>query len=149
GCDAQQLPRLRRELDLFRGARKYPAAGRDLRPLVVAPARPRQVEQALALGKARLGVRVRIEKDVAVIERGDEPDGALEQHAVAEHVARHVADARARELRRADVDVDLAEMPAHRLPGAARRDAHFLVVIAGRAARRERIAEPELALDRN
>ncbi len=84
-----------------------------------------------------------------MIERGEEPDGALEQHGVAEHVAGHVADARDRERGRADIDVDLAEMPPHRLPGAARRDPHFLVVVAGGAARGERIAEPEFTLDRD
>ena len=35
-------------------------------------------------------------------------------------------------------------MPPDRLPGAARRDAHLLVVVAGGAARRERVVEPEV-----
>ncbi len=34
-------------------------------------------------------------------------------------------------------------MPAHRLPGAARGDAHGLVVVAGRSARGEGVAQPE------
>ena len=97
--NAEQLPRRRGELDLLRGAREHPAAGRDLGLVVIAPARARQIEQPLALPKAGLGLRLRIEKDVAVIERGDQPDGALEQHAVAEHVARHVADPGDRERR--------------------------------------------------
>ena len=50
---------------------------------------------------------------------------------------------------RLDVDVHLAEMPLHRLPGAARGDAHRLVVVAGRAARGEGVAEPEAALQRD
>ena len=62
---------------------------------------------------------------------------------VAEHVARHVADADHRERRRLDVDVHLAEVPLHRLPGAARRDPHLLVVVAVRAAGGEGVAEPE------
>ena len=41
-----------------------------------------------------------------------------------------------------DVDVHFAEMPLHRLEGAARGDAHLLVVVAGRAAARESVAEP-------
>jgi hypothetical protein len=65
-----------------------------------------------------------------VIEGGDELDRRREQHAVAEDVARHVADAGDREGGRLDVDVDLAEVALHRLPGAARRDAHLLVVVA-------------------
>ena len=84
-----------------------------------------------------------------MVEGCDELDGLVEQHAVAEHVARHVADARDRERRGADVDVHFAEMPPHRLPGAARRDAHLLMVVAGRAAGREGVAEPEIVLDRN
>ena len=84
-----------------------------------------------------------------MVERRDQLDGPLAQHAVAEHVARHVADTRDRERRRLDIDVHLAEMALHRLPGAARRDAHLLVVVAGRAARRERVAEPEAMLERD
>ena len=40
-------------------------------------------------------------------------------------------------------------MAFHRLPGAARRDAHRLVVVAGRAARGERVTEPEAVLGRD
>ena len=49
----------------------------------------------------------------------------------------------------ADVDVHLAEMALHRFPGAARGDAHLLVVVAGRAAGGEGIAEPEIVLVRD
>jgi hypothetical protein len=41
------------------------------------------------------------------------------------------------------VDAELAEVPLHRLPRAAGGDAHRLVVVADRAAGRERVAEPE------
>ena len=68
------------------------------------------------------------------------------QHAVAEHVARHVADADDGERRRLDVAVHLAEMPLHRFPGALGGDAHLLVVVAGRAARREGVVQPEAVL---
>ena len=47
------------------------------------------------------------------------------------------------------VDVHLPEVPLHRLPGAAGRDTHPLVVVAGRAARREGVAEPEAVLLRD
>ena len=70
---------------------------------------------------------------------------ARQQHAVAEHVARHVADAGDGDGLGLDVDVDLAEVALHRLPGAARRDAHLLVVVALAAARREGVAEPVAA----
>ena len=48
-----------------------------------------------------------------------------------------------------DVDPERAEVHLHRLPRAARGDAHLLVVEADRAARRERVAEPEVVLERD
>ena len=84
-----------------------------------------------------------------MVEGGEEPDLARQQHAVAEDVARHVADADDREGRRLDVDIHLAEMALDRFPGAARGDAHLLVVVAGRAAGREGIVEPEAVLGGN
>jgi len=80
-----------------------------------------------------------------VVERGDELDVLGEQHAVPEDVARHVADTDDREVVAVGVDAEVPEVPAHRLPGAAGGDAHLLVVVAVRAARRERVAEPEAA----
>ena len=47
-----------------------------------------------------------------------------------------------------DIDVHLAEMALHRFPGAARGDAHLLVVVSGRAAGGEGIAEPVIVRDR-
>ena len=44
-----------------------------------------------------------------------------------------------------DVDAQPAEVAPHGLPRAARGDPHPLVVVAGRPARRERVAEPEAA----
>ena len=61
--------------------------------VVVVPARARQLEQPLALREASRGVRIGIDEDVAVIERGDELHVRRQQQAVAEHVAAHVADA--------------------------------------------------------
>ena len=86
---------------------------------------------------------------MAVVERRHQADVAREQHAVAEHVARHVADAGDAELLALRVDAELAEMALHRLPGAARGDRHLLVVVARRAARGERVAEPEAVLLRD
>ncbi|MNG72860.1 hypothetical protein D3C79_312940 [compost metagenome] len=65
-----------------------------------------------------------------------------EQHAVAEHVAGHVTYPHAGEVGGLAVDADLAEVTLDRFPGAARRDAHLLVVITDRAAGGERITEP-------
>ena len=52
-----------------------------------------------------------------------------------------------REVLRLDVDADLAEVPLHALPRAARGDAHLLVVVAGGAARGERVAQPVAVFD--
>ena len=61
-----------------------------------------------------------------------------QQHAVAEHVARHVADADHGERLGLDVDAHLAEVALDRLPGAAGGDAHRLVVVADAPPRRRR-----------
>ena len=78
-----------------------------------------------------------------MVEGGDQPDVLGQQHAVAEHVAGHVADADHGEVLGLGVDAQLAEVALDRLPGAAGGDAHGLVVVAGRAAGGEGVAEPE------
>ena len=65
------------------------------------------------------------------------------QHAVAEHVARHVAAAETGEVLVLNVLGQFAEMALHRFPGALGGDAHLLVVVARRAARCEGIVKPE------
>ena len=84
-----------------------------------------------------------------MVERRDQRERPRKQQPVAEHVAGHVADAHHRQWVCVHVDVDLAEMPAHRLPCTAGRDAHRLVVVAHRATRREGIAQPEPATNRD
>ncbi len=78
-----------------------------------------------------------------VIERGDQTYVRRLQHAVAKHVSGHVADAADREVLRLDVHAHLAEVPLDAFPGAARRDRHLFVVVAGRAAGSKCIAEPK------
>ncbi len=87
----------------LRSAREHAAALGDERLVVVRPGRARQVEEALALLEAKGGIGVGIEEDVAVVERGEQPSVGRAQHAVAEDVARHVADADAGEVVRLDV----------------------------------------------
>ena len=139
----EQPPHLVAERDRLGRAREHAAALGDLGLVVVLPARARQIEQALALGKGR-GAGIGVDEDVAVIEGRHQLDVLGQQHAVAEHVARHVADADHAERLLLDVDVHLAEVALDALPGAARGDRHALVVVAGRAAGGERIAEPEV-----
>ena len=81
-----------------------------------------------------------------MVERRHQPDMARQQHAVAEHVARHVADSGHGKGLRLGVDAELAEVALDRLPRAARGDAHALVVVARRAAGSEGVAEPEAVL---
>ena len=58
---------------------------------------------------------------MTVVEGGDELDVLGEQHAVAEHVARHVADADDREVVVLDVDAELPEVTRDRHPRALAR----------------------------
>ena len=83
---------------------------------------------------------------MTVVERGDEAQLPRPQHPVAEHVARHVADADGGQRIAVGVLAEHAGVAAHALPRAARRDAHRLVVVAGAAAGGERVAEPEAVL---
>src|SRR3546814_11939646 len=63
-------------------------------------------------------------------------------HAVAEHVAGHVADADAGEILGLAVAAHRAEMALDRFPRTARGDAHALVVVADGTAGGERVVEP-------
>ena len=124
-------------------ARHDHAAGGELGLVVVLPGRARQGEQPPTLFHRGGRIGVRIDEDVAVVEGGEKARLVREQHAVAEHVARHVADADAGEGRGLDVAVHLAEVPLDRFPGAAGGDAHLLVVVARRTARCEGVVQPE------
>ena len=130
----------------FRVRGKTPPPAEIRLGVVVRPRRPRQVEQPATLGEGRCRVGRRVDEHVTVVEGDHEPDVLAQQHAVAEHVAAHVADAGHGEVLRLRVDAEFAEVPLDRLPRAARRDAHRLVVVADRAARGEGVAEPEVVL---
>ena len=147
--EIEQAAHFRCERNRLERAREHAAALRDQRLVVVLPARSRQVEQALALGEADRRVGRRIDEDVAMIEGRDELRRRREQHAIAEDVAGHVADAGNGERHGLDVGAELAEVALDRLPGAARRDAHLLVVVALAAAGGEGIAEPMVLLGRD
>ena len=60
-----------------------------------------------------------------MIERREQTNVTRQQHAVAEHIARHVADADARELGRLRIDAELAKVPLDALPRAARGNRPF------------------------
>ena len=144
--DAERGARLLRQRDRLRRARPDAAALRDPRAVVVVPARAGQLEQPLALGEPGRRIRIGVDEHVPVVVGGDEPDLLGEQHPVAEHVARHVADPDDRERVGGGVEAELGQVALDRLPRAARGDPERLVVVAGGAAGRERVAEPEAAL---
>src|SRR6267154_2302697 len=66
--------RFRRQRDRFRRTREDAPAAGELLAVVIVPARARQREQAGALGETHRGLRVRIDKDMTVIEGGLQPD---------------------------------------------------------------------------
>ena len=117
--------------------------------VVVLPRRAGQVVQPGPLGQRGLRIGVGVEEHVAVVERGEQAEARGQQHAVAEHVARHVADADGGERVGGDVEVELAEVAVDRHPRAAGRDAEGAVVVADRATGRERVAEPVGPVDRD
>src|SRR5260370_18441630 len=95
------------------------------------------------MGDAALGSRFGVDKDMAMIESAQQSEVPRHQDAVAEHVARHVADADDGDLAALDIAPELAEMALDEFPGAAGGNAHRLVVVAGRPARCKSVAEPE------
>src|SRR5699024_10862167 len=106
----------------------YAPAFADQGGVVVGPGGPRQVEEATTLGEGAGRIRLRVEEDVPVVERGDQADVLREQHSVAEHVTAHVADTGHGELLGLGIQAAFAEVPFHRFPAAAGGDAHRLVV---------------------
>ena len=84
-----------------------------------------------------------------MVEGGDQSHVPGQQHAVAEHITGHVADARHGEVIVLHVDAEGPEVPPDRHPGAARGDPHRLVVVALRSTGGERIPKPERVLPRD
>src|SRR6266852_7109259 len=133
------------ERDLLEAATEDAAVAYQ-RGIVIGPSRTGLVEEPFALVAAFGGIGIGIEKNVAMVEGGEELHVARVEEAVAEDVARHVADTDDRDGRAAlDVAAHLAQMALGRFPCAARGNRHFLVVVAVLAARGEGVAEPEAA----
>ena len=86
---------------------------------------------------------------MAVVEGGHQFGLIRQQHSVAEYIAAHVADTDHCERLRLAVDAKLPEVAFDGFPGTPGGDPHRLVVVSDRAARGERIAEPEVVLRRN
>ncbi len=144
--DTEGLADVRVDRDRLGGTGEDAATGRDQLGVVVLPAGARQLEDAAALGVGGGRVGLGIDEDVPVVEGGDQADVLAEQHAVAEHVTGHVADADDREVLALRVHAQLTEVPLDGLPGAAGGDAHALVVVTRAAAGGEGVTEPEVVL---
>ena len=84
-----------------------------------------------------------------VIERRHQPDVLRQQHAVAENVSTHVADADHGEILVLDVLAEFAKVPLHRFPCPARGDPHLLVIVSGGSSRGECVTQPETPLHRD
>ncbi len=81
-----------------------------------------------------------------MVEGGQEPGGRALQGAVAEHVARHVADPGHGEGLLLRVHPEVPEVVLHALPGPPGRDRHFLVVVARASSGGEGVSQPEAVL---
>ena len=149
GRDAEHLLRRLAESDGLGRPRIDAAPARDDVLVVILPAGARKFEQALALFPAGRRIGIGVDEDVAMVEGGDELDRLGQQHAVAEDVARHVAAADDGDLVLLHVDPHLAEVPLDGNPGAARGDAHRLMIVAVGTAAGESVVEPEIALLRD
>ena len=114
--DLEAALHLGADWDGFGAALENAAARRNHRAVIVGPARPRQPEQTLPLCEATLDIGVGVDKDMPVIEGGAQPQVSRHQHAVPEHVARHVADSDDGEVLALDVVAQLAEVALDRLP---------------------------------
>ena len=132
----------------FSRARIDAAALRHELAVVIVPARSRQLEQPLAFLPAGSRIRIGIDEDVAMIERGDQLHRLRQQHSVAEDVTRHVPAAGDRDRIGLNVDAHLQEMALDGDPRAAGGDAHRLMVVTVRSAACESVAEPEVAFER-
>ena len=74
-----------------------------------------------------------------MVERRDQLERFRQQHAVAEHVARHVAATDHLDRVRLDVDPSLQEMALDRDPRALGGDPHRLVIVTVGSAAGERV----------
>ena len=141
GLDPERGARLLGELDALGRPRVDAAALARSAPCRSRPTTsPRSSNSRLRSSHERAGLGVRVDEDVPVVVGGDELERPAQQHAVAEHVARHVADPDHRDDVGLGVDPELAEVALDRLPRALRGDAQRLVVVARRATRGERVA---------
>jgi hypothetical protein len=122
-----------------------PPPGAQQAGVVVGPRRAGEREQPLPLAEGDAGSGSGSRNTWRWSKAADQADVLRQQHAVAEHVAAHVADADDRDVGRLRVDAELAEVAPHALPRPAGGDAHGLVVVAVRAAGGEGVAQPEAA----
>ena len=141
--DPQGLTGLRAQGDALGAARPDAPPFGNQRSIEILPGGTAGGEKTLPLGKGGCRVRVRINKDVHVVECGHQLDLFGQQHAVPEHVAAHVANAHHRKGRCLNILARFSKVSLDAFPCATGGDAHLLVVVAGTAAGGKRIPQPE------
>ena len=104
------------EFDPLERPREHATARRDQLAVVVVPRRTPETCEPFALDEGRLGIGIRVDEDVTVVERRDELDASRQQHAVPEYVPGHVADADDGDRIRLDVDIEFGEVAPARTP---------------------------------
>jgi hypothetical protein len=67
----------------------------------------------MAFGEARFGVWVGVDKNMAVVKRGEQANMLGLQHAAAEYIAGHIADTDNGKILCLDITTELAKMPLH------------------------------------
>ena len=141
--DAEACLHLRRHGNPFGSPREHTTTLADQFCTVVLPTRSRCFKQALAFGERRRCIRLRIHKNVQVIEGCHKANAIRQQHTVAKHVPAHVANTHNGEFVGLGVDAFLKEMTFDRLPGALRGNTHFLMVVPLTAAGGKSVTKPE------
>ena len=143
----QNLAHLGGDFDGLQAAGVHATTGGNQLAVVILPGGTGQVVQALTLLEGDGCVRVRVQEDVAVVERCDQAGCLGTEQTVTEHVTGHVADTDGGELFGLSVVAELGEVTLDGLPGTACGDAHCLVVVTDGAAGCEGVAQPEAALE--
>ena len=123
---------------------------RDQLAVVIVPARSRQVEHPLALRPALRRIGVRVDEDVAMIEGGDQLRSDFDSSMPLPNTSPDMSPQPA-----TLTSSDWTSMPISRkwrwteIHAPRGGDPHHLVVVAVRPAARERVAEPEIAVERD
>ena len=113
GVDIKQLLHLFGQGNLLEAAFEQSTACRNQFLIIIGPVRARQIKQPLAFVEAGLGIRIGVDEDMLVIECRYQLQAGRQQHAVAEHIAGHIANTDHRDRIGLHIEAQFAEMPLH------------------------------------